>query len=201
MADAAISTALQLGFVLVLALIVYAALRRPEGSFLRFTGLYRASWLALATGAGFGLAAALIIVNLPGMAEMAGGERTVAGEAAAGGLGAGALASLVIAALVKTSLSEELLFRGLIGRTLIRRIGFTAGNAIQAILFGAIHLLLLLVPTASATAVAMLVAASGISGWLSGWLNERYAAGSILPGWAAHATANLVAYLAIAWPA
>jgi membrane protease YdiL (CAAX protease family) len=200
MGEAVISTALQLGFVLVLALIAYAALRRPEGSFLRFTGLYRAPWQALAMGAGFGLAAALIILNLPGMAEMAGGERTVAGDAPAGGLGGEALAALVLAALVKTSLSEELLFRGLIGRTLIRRIGFTAGNAIQAFLFGAVHLLLLLVPSASTAAVTMLVAATGVSGWLSGWLNERRARGSILPGWAAHATANLIAYLAIAWP-
>lgn len=39
----------------------------------------------------------------------------------------------------------------------------------------------------------------GASGWIVGWLNEEGAGGSILPGWALHASANLLVGTAAAF--
>jgi len=105
---------------------------------------------------------------------------------------------LAILALFKTALAEELLFRGLIGKRLIARLGFGIGNACQAALFGAVHLLVALSPLATAGLVAALVAFTAATGFINGWLNEKRGGGSILPGWAAHASANLIAYAAVA---
>jgi len=35
-------------------------------------------------------------------------------------------------------------------------------------------------------------ALTGANGWIVGWVNEKGAGGSILPGWAFHASANLL---------
>jgi membrane protease YdiL (CAAX protease family) len=80
----------------------------------------------------------------------------------------------------------------------IRRWGFAAGNTVQAVLFGLIHLLLLLTPNATTGFVLLLVVLTGVLGWILGWINERFANASILPGWAAHGGGNLAAYLLLA---
>jgi uncharacterized protein len=198
MVTASISALLQVGVVLVIAAAVWLATRRRE-RFRRFVGLTGAPWHVVAASLIGGAVVAFLITRLPAVQMMGGGERTVVGEAVRGGLSAEVAAILAIRALVQTSLSEELLFRGLIGRNLIRRLGFAAGNAIQAVLFGLVHLLLLLSPTASLAFVLSLVLFTGIAGWVIGWVNERMAGGSILPGWAIHGAGNLTAYLLLAF--
>ena len=190
-----LSALLQVGIVLVIAGVVYFAMRRRGGPFLRFVGLQPTSFLALAAGAAVGLVVVAAILVTPGMSELASSEGTVAGDAIRNGSSAPLLLSLFVTAVFKTSLSEELLFRGVIGKRLIAWLGFQRGNFIQATLFGLVHLLLLLVPAASAVLVASMVLITGISGWINGWLNERVGGGSILPGWAAHAVANVSAFL------
>lgn len=184
---------LQVGIVLFLALVVRLAIDRTGVGFWAGVGLKRAPWKPVLIGAtGGGLLAAALVLT-PGVATMATGKNSIVGEA-----GRGAYAVLAIIALFKTSLSEEILFRGLIGKRLIAWLGFQWGNGIQAVLFGLMHLVLLLVPTMSTLAVMLAVAMTGTGGWLSGWLNERMGQGSILPSWAAHGTANLVAYWSFA---
>ena len=191
------SALLQVGVVLLIAAMVWLAMRRPE-RFGRFVGLYRAPFKAVAIGLAAGAAAAFLLTRIPPVQAVAASEGTVVGEIAAALSGSAAIAALAIKALLQTSLSEELLFRGLIGRTLIRRIGFPAGNAIQAILFGLVHLVLLFVPGATTGLVVGFVLFATAAGWALGWLNEKRADGSILPGWAAHGAGNFVAYLALA---
>lgn len=198
MAEAIISALLQVGLVLVIAGVVYWAVGRARGPFLRFVGLYRAPFKSVATGAIVGLVFTLAILSVPGIAELASSRGTAAGEGAGAELSTTAILSLVIAAVFKTSLSEELLFRGLLGKRLIAWLGFQKGNLIQAVVFGLVHLLLLLVPAASGALVLIMVFFAGVSGWINGWLNERMGDGSILPGWAAHAVANLCAYIGLA---
>lgn len=198
MISAIVSALLQVGIVLVLGAIVYWAMKRPEGSFLRFVGLYRAPLRAIGIGLLAGLVLTVLILLIPGIAELASSRGTVAGDASGGELSTSVVLGLVIAAVFKTSLSEELLFRGLIGKRLIALMGFQTGNLIQAALFGLVHLLLLLVPAATVALVLAMVLITGVSGWINGWLNERLGGGSILPGWAAHAAANLSAYLGVA---
>jgi hypothetical protein len=55
------------------------------------------------------------------------------------------------------------------------------------------------VPEAKTGAVVTLVLFTAATGWLNGWMKYRLAKGSILPGWAAHGTANLLAYTIIAF--
>jgi membrane protease YdiL (CAAX protease family) len=197
MLSAIISALLQVGVVLLVAGAVYFAMRRRDGSFLRFIGLFPAPIRAIAAGIFVGLVAAAALLAVPGVARMASGVGTVAGNAVRAGSPA-LVPGLLIAAVFKTSLSEELLFRGLIGKRLIARLGFQAGNLIQATLFGLVHLLILLVPKVSAGLVAVMVLVTGLMGWFNGWLNETSGRGSILPGWAAHAVANVCAYLYLA---
>ncbi len=198
MVSAIISALLQVGFVLIVAGAVYFAMRRGQRSFARFVGFYPAPLKAIAAGLALGLAATALILIVPGIADLASERGTVAGDAAMSGVSASVVIALVIAAVFKTALSEELLFRGLIGKRLIAAAGFQLGNLVQAVLFGLAHLLLLLVPAASVGLVAVMVLFTGTLGWINGWLNERLGDGSILPGWAGHAVANLCAYLGLA---
>src|SRR5690606_6806380 len=94
----------------------------------------------------------------------------------------------VFQAAVTTALSEEILFRGFLAKRLVSRLGFGAGNTLQALVFGAVHGVLL---TGTATETsgpspavwAAVVLLPAVQGWLMGWLNERLAGGSIVPGW------------------
>ena len=198
MTSAILSALVQVLAVLAIAFLAWLAARRANPSFFRFVGLTRAPPMVVAAGAVTGLAVALAALLIPGVAEFAGRAGTSAHQAGQSG---GLAALLVIAAfraLIQTSLSEEILFRGLIGRNLIRKIGFARGNAIQAALFGAVHGLIGFIPGVAPAAVLAAVVFSGSFGWINGWLNERFGHGSILPGWAAHGTANLVTNIAVA---
>lgn len=194
-----VSALVQFLVVLAIASLVYLAFGRKKKSFAQFTGLYAAPWRSVATGAALGVAFAILIFAVPGSSEALRSPGTVTGDAARTGVGGSVIAALVATAVIKTALTEELLFRGLIGKQLIGRLGFRAGNAIQAALFGAAHFLLLLAPNVTIIFVLGMVAFTGLLGWINGWLNERFGGGSILPGWAAHAAANLCSYLSVAF--
>ncbi len=92
-------------------------------------------------------------------------------------------------AIVFLAVAEEILFRGLIAGLLFRRYGFAVGNVIQALIFLAPHLLLLLV----STAIWPLLPVQLIAGWLLGLLRSK--SDSIGPSSLAHIAANLIAPL------
>jgi membrane protease YdiL (CAAX protease family) len=196
-ANIAISSLLQVGVVFALCALIWAMFGRSKASFGSYYGLFGAPAKVLVAATLIGGIVAFLILVPDAMRSMAGGEKSVVAQvrdiAPTGQLGA-----IAMLAIFKTALSEELFFRGLLGRRLIARFGFAVGNAVQAIAFGAIHLLVLISPQATAPLAAALVIGTGIGGWLSGWANERLAGGSILPGWAAHAAANFVAYTILA---
>ena len=87
------------------------------------------------------------------------------------------------------AIAEEILFRGLLAGLLIRRYGFGVGNVLQALVFFAPHLLLLLV----STALWPLLPVQLVAGWLLGWLRDR--SGSVGPPSLAHVAANVLAPL------
>jgi len=108
-----------------------------------------------------------------------------------------AFAIIVVVAFIQTGLAEELLFRGFLAKRLIARLGFQRGNALQALLFVAPHLLLFVGPQGAVLApsgVALVVVTSAGMAWLFGWLNERRGDGSIIPSWLTHGMANTLAY-------
>jgi uncharacterized protein len=197
MIDALVSALLQVGVVLLVAAGIWAVVGRRE-PFHRFVGLTPASWTVVAVAFLAAAALAFIVTRLPAVHALATAEGSVVGNASRSAAPGELAAILAMRALVQTGLTEELVFRGLIGRNLIRRWGFAAGNGVQAVLFGLLHLLLLLLPSATPATVAAWVAATAAAGWVMGWVNHRYAAGSILPGWAMHGGGNLAAYLLMA---
>lgn len=93
------------------------------------------------------------------------------------------------AAIAILALAEEVLFRGLIAGLVFRRYGFAVGNIVQALIFLAPHLLLLLV----SAALWPILPAQLIAGWLLGLLREKSA--SIGPPTLAHTATNLIAPL------
>jgi membrane protease YdiL (CAAX protease family) len=197
MLNSLISSVVQLGIVILLCLICYWAFGRKKG-FGEFVGLKRAPLSILLAAAAIGAASAALLTALPPLRAVAAGPGSVVAAEAAHGLSAAGVATLLIVAIFKTAAAEELLFRGLIGKRLISWLGFPIGNTLQALLFGAVHLLLLAVAKPNLTAMAGLVCFAALLGALSGWLNERRANGSILPGFAAHAAANTISYLVLA---
>jgi membrane protease YdiL (CAAX protease family) len=103
---------------------------------------------------------------------------------------------------VKTALTEEIFFRGLIAKRLISWLGFSVGNLIHALIFGAVHLLIFLIPggpkfTPLLGAAFLLL--PGASGWLMAFANEKAGNGSIAPGWMIHALGNAAAYPILAF--
>ena len=107
------------------------------------------------------------------------------------GLGITAIPPIVVYAVFNTSFPEELLFRGFLLKRLSAKFGFTIGNFVQALLFGIIHGLMFFSAIGIIKAIAVILFTGGIA-WVIGYINERKAAGSILPGWIIHAAANLV---------
>jgi uncharacterized protein len=194
MINALVSALLQVGVVLLVAAGVWLAAGRRE-PFHRFVGLTAAPWTVVTLGFIAAAAVAFAVTRLPAIQALATAQGSVVGNASRSATGGELAAILAIRALVQTGLTEELVFRGLIGRNLIRRWGFAAGNSVQAACFGLLHLLLLLLPAATVGAVAAWVLVTAATGWLLGWVNHRYASGSILPGWAMHGGGNLAAYL------
>ncbi|NLV74868.1 MAG: CPBP family intramembrane metalloprotease, partial [Chloroflexi bacterium] len=92
------------------------------------------------------------------------------------------LIGALIYAFIQTSLSEEIFFRGFLGKRLIAKLGFGWGNLIQAAVFGALHAVLMY-RMIGAVKAGVIMLYTGTIGWMIGYLNEREAEGSILPGW------------------
>lgn len=97
---------------------------------------------------------------------------------------------ILVWAVLQTSLSEEILFRGFLCKRLCHKFGETAGNLIQALIFGMIHIAAL--PENNLLALCSVVLLTGGIGYALGWLSLKKAEGSILYGWAIHATVNIL---------
>jgi uncharacterized protein len=89
------------------------------------------------------------------------------------------------------ALGEEIFFRGFVGNWLFRRIGFTAGNLVQAAIFLLPHLLLLQL----SQSIWPVFIIQFCAGWLQGWL--LYKSKSILPGWLVHTASNLTSAISV----
>ena len=205
MLQEAINTAVQLAVVLIIAGIVWLIWGRKAGGFARFIGLIAPTPRAML----WALVATLVLIPAtiglfltPALHDVATGPNTVIGAFRARGLSAETAGLIVLVAFVKTALTEEILFRGVIAKRLIAWLGFQAGNLIQAMLFGSVHMLVFAGPhgapfEAGLAATFFAVTASG--GWVMGFLNERFGNGSIAPSWLLHGLANAVAYPALAF--
>ena len=106
------------------------------------------------------------------------------------GLGAAALPAIFVYAVLNTALSEEILFRGFLLKRISNKFGLTAGNIVQAVLFGILHGVMFFT-TVGAVKAVIIIAFTGVIGAFMGYVNEKKAGGSIIPSWCIHAIANI----------
>lgn len=198
MIDGLIGAVLQVGVVLIVCFVAWLIFGRRKASFRVWLGLTGAPPLLLLLCLVLGAAGAWLLLQAPGVAVLAAGPGTVIAASTLNGVTAGAIVVLVVGAVFKTAFAEELFFRGLIGKRLYAGMGFWPGNLLQALLFGALHLPLLLLPDAPRPTVLLMIGFVTALALISGWLNERRAGGSILPGFALHGAGNLTTYLGLA---
>jgi membrane protease YdiL (CAAX protease family) len=103
--------------------------------------------------------------------------------------------SVVMALLygvVMTGFAEEFLFRGLIAGSLSRRLSMLWANVLQAVIFLAPHLLILLVMPEMWYQLIFIFAGSLFAGWV------RIKSGSIVGTWLIHASVNVTMGLSVA---
>lgn len=193
-----ISTILQILVFIAIPFFVYLIANRRVKGFFDYIGLRkpetRTMIYAVVCAVAFVLPALLLVFFSSSILEAATAPNTVIGKLRANGLSATTFILLIVKALIQTALTEEILFRGFIGKRLIGWLGFTTGNLLQALLFGAMHLLIFAGQEFSLALAIGVVIYPAIGGWIMGYLNERVGNGSILPGWLMHALTNLIAY-------
>lgn len=114
------------------------------------------------------------------------------------GLGAAAIPAILIYAILNTSLPEEILFRGFLLKRISSKFGFAAGNLVQAVIFGLLHGVMFFSYTGPVKA-AVITLFTGAIGWFMGFVNEKKAEGSLIPGWCIHAAANIFSGLCAAF--
>ena len=114
------------------------------------------------------------------------------------GLKLAAVPAVLIYAILKTALPEEIVFRGFLLKRISNKFGFAAGNLIQSILFGLMHGVFFFSAAGIVKAV-LITLFTGSIGWLMGYINEKKADGSIVPGWIIHAAANIFSGLCSAF--
>lgn len=109
------------------------------------------------------------------------------------GVGTEAVVAALIYGIIGAGLWEELVFRGLIAGALFRRMRFWLANVIQALIFLAPHLLVLLVEPGLWYWLIPFVTVFGL---ILGWLRGR--SGSFVPAWLVHAAGNSATALMVA---
>ena len=196
-----VSTILQILIFTAIPFIVYLVTNRRIKGFFDYIGLRkpetRAMFYAPLCAVAFVLPALLLVFFSPTILEAATAPNTVIGRLRSNGLSMTTFILLIVKALIQTAFTEEILFRGFIAKRLINWLGFTAGNLLQALLFGAVHLLIFTGQKFSFPLAIGIVLYPAIGGWIMGYLNERVGNGSILPGWLMHGLVNLIAYSAL----
>lgn len=96
--------------------------------------------------------------------------------------------------------AREVFFRGFLAKRLIRKFGFRTGNLVQGLIFGMVHLVLFaLMGSIPLVPLVIIFLLTTWIGWSLGVVNERYAAGSIVPGWIAHGAGNCLSYFILAF--
>ncbi len=108
------------------------------------------------------------------------------------GIGATSIGLALLYGMIKTGFCEELLFRGLIAGSLARRMPLVWANTLQALIFLAPHLLILI----SRPQLWPVLPAVFLGGLATGWL--RIKSGSILGPWLIHGALNTATCLYVA---
>lgn len=198
LSDAALSTTIQVCIAAFVCVGAWAIFGRKRVGLLTWLGLTSAPAGLVALAFATGVLTAVALLKIPGLSDVASAPGTVVHQVAAGRTDVAALMALAMVALIKTAFAEELVFRGLIAKRLYKRLGLWGGNIVQATLFAAVHLPVLVLPEARNLIGAGMIGFAFLVALVAGWLNERTANRAIWPGVGLHAGANLTTYLMLA---
>jgi membrane protease YdiL (CAAX protease family) len=196
-----ISAILQVIAFSVIPFIFFLFRKDKSVSFLQYIGLYKAS----PTSIRYAMVTSLLFVTtFVGIIFMNESVRhvvvtppSVTGTIKATDSKGVAVALILIIALIKTSLSEEIFFRGFIAKRLMSLWGYMVGNIVQSLIFGIMHVLLIWKLNPGIVAMLFIFTFTTLAGFVIGLIKEKYARGSIIPGWVAHGLGNVVSYTII----
>jgi len=198
MLDEIFGALLQLLVFTTLPFLVYVIQTKSVKGFGNYIGITRstpkANVLAIATSLLFAAPLLLLTLISEEFQTIMFDPTSITGKFRNMEFGAEALTILLVMALFKTSLTEEILFRGFVAKRLIGLLGFRNGNLAQATFFGIIHTALFALITDNTLFLTIIFVVPSIGAYVTVILNEKLANGSILPGWIAHALANVLAY-------
>lgn len=199
-----ISSAIQIIAFSFIPFIFFLLRKDKSVSFFKFIGLYKPTGKSIiyviATSLLFLIAGIGLIFIDESIKEALFSVNSVTGKLRAMGFSATTMLTLLVIALLKTSFAEEIFFRGFLARQFINKFGFTNGNILQATIFGLIHLLLFWGLTkATVLPLTLIFLFTTTAGWTIGYIKEKFANGSIIPGWAAHGLGNTLSYSIIAF--
>ncbi len=201
-----LSAVLQVIVFSLIPFLVFLFRKRKEITFFEYIGLVRPTLIsvkyAIVTSLLFvGVGVVMVFVD-EDVREIVVAPPSVTGKIREVSSTGVALVLIAIVALVKTSFAEEVFFRGFVARRLMVWLGYIWGNWIQSLFFGAVHVFLfwkLMNP--SLWVLLFIFALATLGGAVIGWIKEKYAHGSIVPGWIAHALGNTISYLMIVFVA
>lgn len=193
-----ISAVLQILVFALIPFLVFVIQQKSTRGFFAYIGLKRstakANYLAALACLLFAGPILVLIWLSPEFREIMFDPTSITGKFRAMGFNAQSFVILMVIAVFKTSFSEELLFRGFIAKRFVHWLGFRTGNLLQASLFGVIHTLLFATITSYVPFLILIFVVPSIGAYVSVYLNEKVANGSIIPGWISHALANVLAY-------
>lgn len=203
MINTLLSVVLQLALFSLIPFVFYLIKRPKSTSFWQYIGLKssnrKANVLSLALSLFLALPMLLLATTVPAFTEIMTDPHSVTGAIRQMGFGWGAVITIGLVAIIKTGLAEEIFFRGFLAKRLIALTNFWTGNGIQAIIFGAIHTVLFASISSNAFFLTLIFIVPTLGALAKTYLNEKMADGSIIPGWMAHATGNLLAYSYVAF--
>ena len=201
MVNEVIGAVLQIFVFATIPFLVYVIRYRKVKGFLEYVGLKpstkRANYLAVFASLLFALPVLILILISDEIKTIMFDPESVTGKIREMGFGISSVFILLMIALLKTSFAEELLFRGFLAKRLIAVLGYSKGNLIQAVLFGIIHTILFAMITSNAVFLMLIFMIPSLGAYVSVYLNEKVAAGSIIPGWISHGLANVLAYVIV----
>jgi membrane protease YdiL (CAAX protease family) len=198
------STILQIGVFTLIPFLFFIFRKDKTITFRQYIGLYKPTTKSIV----YVLFVSLLFVAVGiGMTFIDSGIKqavmtppSITGKLRLMGLNSNTIVILLIIALFKTSFAEEILFRGFIAKQLNKKFNFNIGNILQALIFGIIHLILFWALTKSTLMPLIFIfVLTTFAGWTIGYIKEKYANGSIIPGWIAHGLGNVISYMIIAF--
>ena len=199
-----ISTILQIGLFTLIPFIFFLFRKAKTLTFFRYIGLYKPTTKSLMYVIFVSLIFLIAGIGLTfiddSIKQAVFSPNSVTGKLRLMGLNTTTVTILLIIALFKTSFAEEILFREFIAKRLINKLGFKAGNILQATIFGLVHLLLFwLLTQTTFIPLTFIFIFSSFAGWTIGYIKEKFANGSIVPSWVAHGLGNTLSCFIIAF--